>query len=84
MSENKYLNSFTILSYNPNNVDVTFKVETLFINDDIWESDNQNSLNNETENNETENNDQQLTDEEYPYWIIDENGKNKIIYRKYI
>lgn len=75
---NKFLNSFTILSYNPNNIYVSFKSETLLLDEKEWinESNNQILLNSENNND----NNQQLNEE---YWIIDEDGKNKIEYRKY-
>ena len=33
MDNNKYLNSFTILSYYPNNISVSFKSETLLLDE---------------------------------------------------
>lgn len=72
LANKKCLNSFTILSYNPNNVVVTFNAETYFLdkqnNDDNLIINN----NNNDENNETEENVQS------EYWIVNENGENKI------
>ena len=82
MDNNKYLNSFTILSYYPNNISVSFKSETLLLDEKEWiinenenENENDSSINNENENGH-ENNEEPLNEE---YWIIDEDGKNKII-----
>ena len=75
MSENKFLNSFTILSYNPDNVYVSFKSETLLLDEKEWIKEDGNESGNSSNNNETEN---QSNNEEF--WIVDESGKNKISY----
>lgn len=74
MNENKkYLNSFTILSFDPNNVYVSFNTETLLLDDKIWK--------NETPINSNENEEAEIIDittEPEEYWIIENNGKNEI------
>lgn len=69
----KYLNSFTIISYDPNNFNVTFKKETYLINNKKWINGQSILLNSNIDVNDRS---QNRTNEEY--WIIDENGKNVI------
>lgn len=68
MSENICLNSFTILSFDPNNSYVSFNAETLLVDNKIYgeNTQNQNDKNNDSSINQLE------------YWIINENDIYKI------
>ena len=71
MEEKKYLNGYTILSFNPNNIFISFNTETLLFDDKIWEDENAfyQNIEEESENN---------NNEQEEYWIIEENGINEI------
>lgn len=71
----KCLNSFTILSFNPNNIFVSFNAETLLLdkkqNNDEVPLITENEENTEPSNNQGE------------YWIIEKDGVNKIFIKTF-
>ena len=77
----KYLNGYTIISYNPNNSYVTLKSEVYTFDNNKWvlngTDDEDDELIPKNENN-NEHEYEYLSKTEETYWIVEEGGINKI------